>query len=41
MDFIVKLLLSADPVTKETYDGIMVVTDRFSKYRRFIPYRET
>jgi hypothetical protein len=36
MDFIVKLLLSADPVTKESYDGIIVVTDRW-----FIPYRET
>jgi hypothetical protein len=41
MDFIVKLLLSADPVTKESYDGIMVVTDRFTKFRRFIPYHET
>jgi hypothetical protein len=41
MDFIIKLLLSADLVTKEYYDGIMVVTDRFSKYGRFIPYRET
>jgi hypothetical protein len=41
IDFIVKLPLSADPVTKETYDGIIVVTDRFSKYGRFIPYRET
>jgi hypothetical protein len=41
MDFIVKLPPSADPVTKESYDGIMVVTDRFSKYGRFIPYRET
>lgn len=39
MDFIVKL--TADPVTKESYDGIMVVTDRFSKYGRLIPYRET
>ena len=41
MDFIVKLPLSADPVTKESYDGIIVVTDRFTKFRRFIPYRET
>jgi hypothetical protein len=41
MDFIVKLLPSADPVTQESYDGIMVVTDRFSKYRQFILYRET
>jgi transposase InsO family protein len=41
MDFIVKLPLSIDPVTKESYDGIMVVVDRFSKFGRFIPYRET
>ena len=31
MDFIVKLPPSADPVTRESYDGIMVVTDRFTK----------
>jgi hypothetical protein len=41
MDFIVKLLLSADLVTKESYDGIIVVTDCFTKFGRFIPYRET
>jgi len=41
MDSIVKLPPSADPVTKESYDEIMMVTDRFSKYGRFIPYRET
>jgi transposase InsO family protein len=37
----VKLPPSADPVTKESYDGIIVVTDRFTKFGRFIPYRET
>jgi hypothetical protein len=41
IDFIVKLPLSIDPVTKESYNGIMVVIDRFSKFGRFIPYRET
>ena len=41
MDFIVKLPASADPVTKERYDSILVVTDRFTKFGRFIPYRET
>jgi hypothetical protein len=41
IDFIVKLPPSTDPVTKESYDGIMVVVDRFSKFGRFIPYRET
>jgi hypothetical protein len=41
IDFIVKLLPSADLVTKESYDGIIVVTDRFTKFGRFILYRET
>lgn len=41
MDFIMKLPISTDTVTKESYDGIMVVVDRFSKFGRFIPYRET
>jgi hypothetical protein len=41
MDFIVKLPPSANPVTKESYDGIIVVTDRFTKFGRFIPYCET
>jgi hypothetical protein len=41
MDFIVKLLPSADPVTKESYNRIMVVTNRFTKFGRFILYRET
>jgi hypothetical protein len=41
MDFIMKLPPSADLVTKESYDGIIVVTDRFTKFGRFIPYRET
>ena len=41
IDFIVKLPPSIDLVTKESYDGIMVVVDRFSKFGRFIPYRET
>jgi hypothetical protein len=41
MDFVVKLPLSDDPVTQEPYDSILVVTDQFTKFRRFIPYRET
>jgi hypothetical protein len=36
-----KLLLSADPVTKESYNRIIVVTDCFTKFGRFIPYCET
>lgn len=41
MDFVVKLPPSHDPVTQEPYDSILVVTDRFTKFGRFIPYRET
>ncbi|KAM0712543.1 hypothetical protein Q7P37_011640 [Cladosporium fusiforme] len=41
MDFIVKLPASADPVTKESYDSILVIVDRFTKFGRFIPFRET
>jgi hypothetical protein len=41
MDFVVKLPSSDDPVTQEPYDSILVVTDRFTKFGRFIPYRET
>jgi hypothetical protein len=37
----VKLLLSADLVTKESYDRIIVVTDHFTKFGRFIPYCKT
>jgi hypothetical protein len=36
-----KLLLSADLVTKESYDRIIVVTDCFTKFGQFILYRET
>jgi hypothetical protein len=41
MDFVVKLPTSRDPVTQEPYDSILVVTDRFTKFGRFIPYKET
>jgi hypothetical protein len=41
MDFVVKLPISRDPVTQEPYDSILVVTDRFTKFGRFIPYKET
>lgn len=41
IDFIVKLPASADTVTGESYDSILVIVDRFTKFGRFIPYRET
>ena len=40
MDFITKLLLSIDPITKEVYDSIMVVVNRHTKYSTIIPFRE-
>jgi hypothetical protein len=41
MDFIVKLPASQAPTTQEFYDGIMVIVDRFTKFAKFLPYRET
>ena len=41
LDFIVKLPLSEEPLTKVEYDSIMVVTDRLTKFAYFIPFMET
>ena len=40
LDFIVKLPLSKEPMTNVMYDSILVITDRLTKYRHFIPYKE-
>jgi len=40
LDFIVKLPGSVEPLTKATYDSILVITDRLTKYGYFLPYRE-
>ena len=40
LDFIVKLPLSKEPMTNVTYDSILVITDRLTKYRHFILYKE-
>jgi len=40
-DFIVKLPLSKELMTKVIYDSIWVVTDRVTKYRHFVPYKES
>jgi hypothetical protein len=41
LDFIVKLPESKELMTKTSFDSILVVTDRFTKYDYFIPYRES
>jgi hypothetical protein len=40
LDFVIKLLLSRDPITKIEYDSILVVTDRLIKYTYIILYLE-
>jgi hypothetical protein len=40
LDFVVKLLLSRDPITGIEYDFILVITDRLTKYIYIILYLE-
>ena len=40
LDFIVKLPLSKEPISGARYDSILVITDRFTKFGHFIPYKE-
>jgi hypothetical protein len=40
LDFIVKLPLLKEALIGVTYDSILVVTDRLTKYAYFIPYKE-
>ncbi|KFY86131.1 hypothetical protein V498_07592 [Pseudogymnoascus sp. VKM F-4517 (FW-2822)] len=40
LDFIVKLPLSKDPLTGIEYDSILVITERLTKYGKFVPYLE-
>ena len=41
MNFITKLPKSKDPVIGITYDAIMVIVDRFTKYLITVPFKET
>ena len=41
MDFITKLPASKDTRTDVTYDAILVIVDRLTKYGIFIPYQES
>ena len=40
LDFVIKLSKSKEPLMKAVYDSILVITDRLTKYRYFIPYKE-
>jgi hypothetical protein len=40
LDFVVKLLLSRDPITGIEYDSILVIIDRLTKYIYIISYLE-
>ncbi|KFY46529.1 hypothetical protein V494_00438, partial [Pseudogymnoascus sp. VKM F-4513 (FW-928)] len=40
LDFIVKLPLSKDPLTGVEYNSILVITERLTKYGKFVPYLE-
>ena len=40
LNFVIKLLKLKEPLTKAVYDSILVITDRLTKYRYFIPYKE-
>jgi hypothetical protein len=41
LDFITKLPLSKDLITKVKYDSILIITDRLTKYAYFINYLES
>jgi hypothetical protein len=40
LDFVIKLLLLQDLITRVKYDFILVITDRLIKYTYIIPYLE-
>ena len=40
MDFITKLPKSSNPTTKESYDSIMVIVDKLTKYSILVPFKE-
>ena len=39
-DFIIKLLKLKDPITKQEYDSIFIIIDKFTKWEYFIAYIE-
>ena len=41
MDFVVKLLKSKDPVTQDTFDSIIVIVNKLTKYTIIVPFKES
>jgi len=41
MDFVIKLPKSKDPVTGNTFNSIIVIVNKLTKYAIIIPYKET
>ena len=41
LDFITKFPELKELMTKTNFDAILVITDRFTKYNYFIPYKES
>ncbi len=40
MDFVIKLSKSKDPVIGDTFNSIIVIIDKLTKYTIIIPYKE-
>ena len=40
MDFIINLLLSANPAIGEVYNGILVIINKYTKYISFILFKK-
>ena len=41
MDFVVKLPKSRDPATQDTFDSIIVIVDKLTKYTIIVPFKES
>jgi hypothetical protein len=41
LNFIIKLSPLEELITEVVFDSVLVVTDRFTKYGYFIPYKES
>ena len=40
MDFVTKLLLLSNSLTNTSYNNILVITDKLTKYKKFILYKK-